>query len=99
MGRPVLLLGYLFESLQDLLPLAEMPEEQVERSGHQRRVVVHGEVQQDSQEGSATVIIQVEWRVLLAAVQAQNISPLQFQFSLKKLFMLETRIKYNNISI
>lgn len=90
MRRPVLLLGYLFERLQDFLPLAEMPEEQVERSGNQRRVVVHGEVQQDPQEGSATVIIQVEWRVLLTAVHAQNISPVQFQFSLEVLFMLET---------
>lgn len=56
---------HLFESLQDFLPLAEMPEEQVKRSGHQRRVVVHGEVQQDPQEGSAAVIIQVQWCVLL----------------------------------
>lgn len=35
------LLSYLLKSLQDFLPLAEMPEEQVERSGHQRRVVMH----------------------------------------------------------
>lgn len=36
------LLGYLFKSLQDLLPLAEVPKEQMQGSGHQRRIVVHG---------------------------------------------------------
>lgn len=56
---------YLFESLQDFLSLAEMTEEQMKRSGHQWRVVVHSEVQQDTQEGSAAVIIQVQWCVLL----------------------------------
>lgn len=64
-GGPFCCSFYLFESLQDFLPLAEMPKEQMQRSGHQRRVVVHSEVQQDPQEGSAAVIIQVQWRVLL----------------------------------
>lgn len=34
--------GHLFKSLQDLLPLAEVPKEQVQGSGHQRRIVMHG---------------------------------------------------------
>lgn len=36
------LLGYLLKSLQNLLPLAEVPEEQMQGSGHQRRIVMHG---------------------------------------------------------
>lgn len=36
------MIGYLLKSLQDLLPLTEVPKEQVEGSGHQRRIVVHG---------------------------------------------------------
>lgn len=36
------LLGYLFKSLQDLLPLTEVSKEQVEGFGHQRRIVMHG---------------------------------------------------------
>lgn len=36
------LLGYLLKGLQDLLPLAEVPKEQMKGSGHQRRIVMHG---------------------------------------------------------
>ena len=56
---------YLFEGHEDLLPLAEVSEEEVERAGHQRRVVVHGEVEQHPQEGAAPVIVQVQGGVLL----------------------------------
>lgn len=83
MRRPVLLVGYLFESLQDFLPLAEVPEEQMQRSGHQRRVVVHGEVQQDPQEGSATVIIQVQWRVLLTVYAHRTSAQIGFSSAWK----------------
>lgn len=56
---------YLFEGHEDLLPLAEMSEEQMKGSRHERWIVVHGQVQQDSQEGTTPVVIQVEWSVLL----------------------------------
>lgn len=58
-------LFYLLESLQNFLPLTEVPEEQMQRSGHQWRIVMHGQVQQDPQEGPTAVIIQVQWGVLL----------------------------------
>lgn len=41
-----------------------MLEEQVEGSGHQRRIVMHGQVEKDPQEGTATMIVQVQWGVL-----------------------------------
>lgn len=52
--------GYLLKSLKNLLPLTEVPKEQMQGSGHQRRIVVHGQVKQDPQESATTVIIQVQ---------------------------------------
>lgn len=37
--------AYLFEGHEDLLPLAEVSEEEMERSRHERRVVMHCQVQ------------------------------------------------------
>ncbi len=45
----------LFEGLEDLLPLAEVPEEQLERAGHEGGVVVHDEVEQNAQEHAAAL--------------------------------------------
>lgn len=59
-------LTYLLEGLQHLLPLAEVPEKQLQGPRHQRGVVVHRQVQQDAEEGSAAVVIQVQGGVLLA---------------------------------
>lgn len=59
-------LTYLLEGLQHLLPLAEVPEEQLQGPRHQRGVVVHCQVQQDAEEGSAAVVIQIQGGVLLA---------------------------------
>lgn len=56
---------YLFEGLQDLLPLAEVPKQQLQGARHQGWVVVHRQVEQDSEEGSATVVVQVQRGVLL----------------------------------
>lgn len=58
---------HLLEGLQDLLPLAEVAEEQLQGPRHQGRVVVHGQVQQHSEEGPAAVVVQVQRRVLLTA--------------------------------
>jgi len=56
---------YLFEGLKDLLPLAEMPEEELQGPRHQGWVIMHCQVEQDPEEGSATMIIQVQRCVLL----------------------------------
>lgn len=40
--------SYLFEGHEDLLPLAEVPEEKVKCSRYKRGVIVHGQMQQDS---------------------------------------------------
>lgn len=50
---------YLFEGHEDFLPLAEVSEEQVKRSRHKRRVVVHRQMQQDPQKCPTTVIVQI----------------------------------------
>lgn len=50
---------YLFEGHEDLLSLAEVSEEQVKRSRHKGRVVMHGQVQKDPQESATTMVIQV----------------------------------------
>lgn len=38
---------YLFESHEDLLPLAEVSEEKVQGPRHERRVIMHGQMQED----------------------------------------------------
>lgn len=58
---------YLFKSVQHFLPLAEMSEEQLQRSRHQRRVVVHGEVGQHPQEHASTFIVHFQDAVSFAA--------------------------------
>lgn len=40
--------AYLFEGHEDLLPLAEVSEKQVKGSRHERRVIMHCQMQQDS---------------------------------------------------
>lgn len=50
---------YLFESHEDLLPLAEVSEEKVQGSRHQGRVIMHGQMQQDPEERTASVVVQV----------------------------------------
>ena len=59
----------LFEGLQDLLPLREVPEEQLEGAGDEGRVVVHPEVEEDAQEGLAAGAVEVEDGALLAAAK------------------------------
>lgn len=58
---------YLLEGLEHLLPLTEVPKEELQGPRHQGRVVVHGQVEQHAQEGPATVIVQVQGGVLLTA--------------------------------
>ena len=50
---------HLFEGLQDICSLAEVLEDELQGSGHQRRVVLHDEVDEDSQERPATLVIQL----------------------------------------
>lgn len=52
--------SHLLESVHGLLALAEMFKEQLQGAGDKRGVVVHGQVQQDSQEHPATFIIHLE---------------------------------------
>lgn len=63
---------YLFESVQHFLPLAEVSEEQLQGSRHQRRVVVHGEVGQHPQEHTSTFVVHFQDAVSFAAPQRQN---------------------------
>ena len=57
--------SYLFEGLEDLLSLTEVPKEELQGPRHQGWVVVHRQVGQDSEESSAAVVIQVQRGVLL----------------------------------
>lgn len=58
-GKIKILNAYLFEGHEDLLPLTEVSEEQVKGPRHERRVIMHGQVQQDPQEGTTSMVIQV----------------------------------------
>lgn len=58
-------LVYLFEGLQNLLPLTEVPKEELQSARHQGRVVMHRQMEQDSEEGPAAVVVQVQRGVLL----------------------------------
>lgn len=51
---------YLFEGVQHFLPLAEVSKEQLQGSRHQRRVFVHGEVDQHPQEHTTTFVIHLQ---------------------------------------
>ncbi len=55
----------MFEGHENLLSLAEVSEEKVKGSRHERRVIMHGQVQQDPEEGTTSMVIQVEWSVFL----------------------------------
>lgn len=55
---------YLLKSLQNLLPLTKMSKEEMESSGHKWRIVMHGQVEQDPQESTTAMIVQVQWGVL-----------------------------------
>lgn len=50
---------YLFEGLQDFSSLTEVFEEELQRTGHQRGVFLHDEMDQNSQKCPATLIIQL----------------------------------------
>lgn len=52
--------SHLLESVHGFLALAEVFEEQLQRTGDKRRVVVHGQVQQHSQEHAATFIVHLQ---------------------------------------
>lgn len=52
--------SYLSKGLQHLLALTEMAKEQMQRSGHQRCVVVHDEMQQHTQECASPLTIQIQ---------------------------------------
>jgi hypothetical protein len=50
----------LFESLEHLLPLREVSEEKLEGAGHEGRVVVHAQVEQNTEESFAPGPIQIK---------------------------------------
>lgn len=51
--------SYLFEGLQHLGSLTEVFEDELQRARHQRGVILHDEVDQNPQEGPATLVIQL----------------------------------------
>lgn len=53
------LFGYLFEGLQHLGSLAEVFEDELQRAGHQRGVILHDEMDQNPQKGPTALIIQL----------------------------------------
>lgn len=63
----MILCVHLFEGVQQFLSLAEVSEEQLQGSGHQWRVVVHGEVDQHPQEHTTAFIIHLQDAVPLTA--------------------------------
>lgn len=65
---------HLFEGHEHLLSLAEVSEEQVEGFGHQWRVVMHGQVEENPQERTAAMVIQVQWCVLLTSRMRRRMS-------------------------
>lgn len=65
---------YLLEGVQHLLPLAEVPEEQLQRSGHQRSVFMHRQVDQNPQEHPAAFVVHLQDAVPLSAHRAQKTS-------------------------
>ena len=50
----------LFESLEHLLPLREVSEEKLEGAGHEGRVVVHAQVEQNPEESFAPGPVQIK---------------------------------------
>ncbi len=56
----------LFESLKHLLPLREVSEEELEGAGHEGRVVVHAQVEQNPEESFAAGPIQIKDCTVLA---------------------------------
>jgi len=51
---------YLSKGLENLLALAEVPEEEVQGTRYQGRIVVHDQVEQDTQESASALAIQVQ---------------------------------------
>lgn len=59
--------SHLFEGLEDVGSLAEVLEDELQGAGHQRRVVLHDEVDEDPQERPAALIVQLHCTLLLTA--------------------------------
>lgn len=53
------LCSYLFEGLQHLSSLTKVFEDELQRAGHQRGVILHDEMDQNPQKRPATLIIQL----------------------------------------
>lgn len=70
--------AHLFEGVQHFLPLAEVPEEQLQRSGHQGGVVVHRQMDQNPQEHPASFVVHFQDAVHLPA-QTQLLSTRSLQ--------------------
>lgn len=66
--------GYLFEGVQHFLSLAEVPEEQLQRPGHQRSVFVHCQVDQHPQEHPPAFVVHLQDAVPLSAHRARKTS-------------------------
>ena len=57
---------HLFESLKDLLSLREVSEEELESSRDQVQVVVHRQMEQNSEEGLTLATVQIQLGAVLA---------------------------------
>lgn len=58
---------HLFEGVQDLLPLAEVLEEELQGAGDERGVVVHGQVDQHPQEHPPSLVVHLQHAARLPA--------------------------------
>lgn len=59
---------YLFEGLQHLGSLAEVFEDELQRAGHQRGVILHDQVDQDPQKRPAALVVQLHRTQLRAGI-------------------------------
>lgn len=65
---------YLFEGLQHLGSLAEVFEDELQRAGHQRGVILHDQVDQDPQKRPAALVVQLHRTQLRAGItQSQEV--------------------------
>ena len=63
------MVAYVFKRLQDFLALAEMTEEKLQGSWHERWVVMHDEMEEDSEEHPPAVFVQIQPAALQRAVE------------------------------
>lgn len=74
--------SYLFESLQNFLTLTKVSEQEMQSSGNERGIIVHGKMQQDSEKSSTPLTIEIESSALVATTKnAFSLSANGFQIN------------------